>query len=159
MIPPGLARRATLFGFAFSCGCAGEEESLWVRFNTDDTIDVQITAEPTLGPIVEVELHSTTGSVVVGAATVDPGSGPVGTDHVLLVTVSDEWQDQVGRVTVLSDSGARGTAEHEFVRDSADHGVWERTLTSLGEEGETRTDAFTFQLWEATPGETGVASE
>ncbi len=132
-------------------GCEATEEVDWVRFNSDDTLEVQVVDSEELGDAVEADLYSTTGAVVVGQASVDPGSGPVGTDHLVTVEVLDAWQDMVGLVTVQTDSGERGVEEHELVQDSADHGMWIRTLTSAGAEGEERTDTFTVLLWAEDP--------
>lgn len=126
-------------------GCK-EDETVWVRFNGDDAMQVAVTVEPP-GPPAIADLHSTTGSIVIGTATLDPGSGPPGTDHTLTLLVSDEYEDYVGRASVVVDAGPRGREEIELVQDSADHGLWWRVLTSVGGEGETRTDTFGFRLW------------
>ena len=128
----------------------------WTRFNADDRVEVQVTATGTEpGPAVETNLTSTTGGTVVGSAEVDPGSGPVGTDHQVWVRVADAWEDTVTRVSVEIDSGERGVETFELERDSADHGLWWLQIASEGAEGETRTDTFEFQLWE--PGEDTAA--
>ena len=94
-------------------------------------------------------LTSTTGAVDVGDVTVDPAAGPVGTDHEVIVLVADEYEQDVGRVTVET-SGERGTQTHVALQDSADHGLWRVLVTSLGAEGEVRTDTFTTRLWRPT---------
>jgi hypothetical protein len=137
-------------------GCDGGDDTSWARFNADDTVQVEVTASEDLGEAVSADLHSTTGARVVGSVVVDPGSGPVGTDHEVTVEVLDEWEDEVGRVTVRTDAGERGVEDHELWRDSADHGLWVRTLTSVGVEGEERTDTFSVRLWvEDENGDTG----
>lgn len=128
----------------FLSGC--ETEASWVRFNAEDALSVEITAEE-VGEAVSAELHSTSGQVVVGAITVDPGAGPVGTLHTVTVEILDDWEEVVGKVTLSTDSGARGIEEHELVRDSADHGFWSRELRSEGADGEVRTDRFSALLW------------
>ncbi len=133
-------------------GCSSDDEIIWLRFNADDAVQVEVTASDTLGDTVSGELYSTTGAVLVGSVVVDPGSGPVGTDHEVVVEVLDDWEELVGKVTVLTDSGERGTEEHELWRDSADHGLWVRTLTSAGSEGEQRTDSFSVRLWSEDEG-------
>lgn len=140
---PRLAAVALLAAVA---GCDKNAEE-WSRFNaTTDVLEIQVGAE--VGDPVTIELHSTTGSNVVGEATVTPGSGPVGTDHEVTVLVADEYEAVIERVSVQSDAGDRGVEVHELVQDSAEHGLWWRILTSVGEEGETRTDTFEVQLWE-----------
>lgn len=130
--------------------CQPDEE--WARFNADDRLEVQVTAPGTApGEPVETELHSTTGGTLIGTAEIDPGSGPVGTDHDVWVRIGDAWEETVGRVSIEVDSGERGVESFELQRDSADHGLWNIELRSEGEEGETRTDTFLFQLW--VPGE------
>lgn len=128
--------------------CPATGEITWVQFNgSDDTLEVNVTASTDLGDVRVINLTSTTGANEVGTAQVDPGSGPVGTDHELLVTVDDAYQEVVGRVTVVADAGDRGNAEHELIQDSADHGYWVLSLTSLGAEAEERVDTFTVVLW------------
>lgn len=127
-------------------GCPGDEEE-WSRFNAaTDVLEVQVGAE--IGDPTTIELHSTTGSNVVGEATITPGSGPVGTDHELTVMVAPGYEDAVERVSVQTDAGDRGIEVHELVQDSAEHGLWWRILTSVGETDETRTDTLEIQLWE-----------
>ena len=134
----------------FLASCNKDEEVEYVRFNQDgDVLDIEVTADAELGAAVEVALLSTTGSVEVGIATVDPGTGPVGTDHDVLVEIDDEWQEVVGLVTLSADAGERGVETYTFRQDSADHGVWVLALTSLGDVGETRTDTLNFELWRA----------
>jgi hypothetical protein len=129
--------------------CPKEESVNWVRFNADDSLEVEVVAGDAVGDPVSTVLHSTTGTVEIGTATVDPGSAPVGTDHEVTVLVDDAWIDEVGKVTVVTDAGDRGTETHDMIQDSADHGLWWRILTSQGDEGETRTDTFTFELYSA----------
>ena len=136
-----------LFAVAVAVGGCDKNAEEWSRFNAaTDVLEIQVGAE--VGDPVTIDLYSTTGSNVVGQATVTPGSGPVGTDHEVTVLVADEYEDVIERVSVQSDAGDRGVEVHELVQDSAEHGLWWRILTSMGEEGETRTDTFEIQLWE-----------
>jgi hypothetical protein len=129
--------------------CNKEEDTVWVQFNADDdTLGVDITASEDLGEAREGAVTSTSGTVELGYAIVTPGSGPVGTDHEITVDVYDEWEDLVERVSVRLDAGARGVDEYDLQRDSADHGHWWIELTSVGSEGEERTDTLTVRLWE-----------
>lgn len=148
-------RVLALAALVLLAGCDETAEENWARFNSDDQVEVAVTAGTSLGDPVSVDLTSTTGSVLLGTASVNPGSGPVGTDHTVTVQIDDEWEDTVGRASVQTDAGDRGVEEHELQRDSADHGLWIRDLTSVGTEGEERTDVFTIQLW-VSDGDTGV---
>jgi len=142
--------RIAVFGLLLVAGCKwpwAPASIDWVRFNGDDQVDVEVTADPEPGDPVSIDLTSTTGAVVIGTATVDPGSGPVGTDHVVTVLVDEAYSGDVGRVVVSTDAGSRGVEDHTLQQDSADHGLWVRTLTSQGAEGEERTDTFTFELF------------
>ena len=120
----------------------------YLRFNGNDVIQVEVTAGDTVGVPVTIDLTSSSGAIVVGTATVDPGSGPVGTRHEVSVQVANAYEEIVERVTLEVDSGQRGLAEFELSQDSADHGYWWLELESVGEPGETRTDSFTIVLWE-----------
>lgn len=131
--------------------CPGNSAN-WVRFNAgDDEITVEVTRSLDLGESVSEDLLSTTGSVVVGTILVDPGSGPVGTMHTVLVDVEDEYEEIVRRVTITVDAGQRGAEEFDMQRDSADHSLWEIELESTGVEGETRIDVFRPRLYEDDP--------
>ena len=85
---------------------------------------------------------------MVGTATVDPQGAPCGTEHTIVVIVADEYEDQVDRVTVVTNSPDRGTDEYELVQDSADEGYYKLSLQSTGEPGEEREDTLTFRLYE-----------
>ena len=90
---------------------------------------------------------SSTGQVEVGLARVDPGGGPIGTNHDFVVEVYDEYQDVVDRASVRLKSPGRGEDEYDLEQDSADEGVYLVTLESEGAEGEQREDLLTFRLW------------
>ena len=125
-----------------------DKEPDYAQFNGTDVIEVEVTAAEETGEAVEEVLSSSTGTVEVGKVTETPGSGPVGTDHEIIVEVEDDFEDIVVLATVVTDAGDRGDDEYELRQDSADHGVWVVTLTSLGAEGEERTDTFTIYLWQ-----------
>ena len=119
----------------------------YALFNhADDSMVIYIGEEAM--PSHTVELTSSTGDNVIGQATVDPQGGPCGTEHTIIVVVADEYEDQVDRVTVLTDSGERGTDEYDLEQDSADEGYYKLTLQSSGEPGETREDTLYFKLYE-----------
>ena len=136
-----------LFGICLlGLACGDEEDSNYTQFNAlDDAISVEVgTTE--LGTEQIIELHSSTGQVVIGSATLSPGSGPVGTEHQLVVIVDNTWEAQVGQVRLEVDSGERGLEDFILNRDSADPGYHIIDIVSVGEENETRTDTFTIQL-------------
>ena len=140
----------TIFGLVLPAilgSVCPDPEITWVRFNADDTLEVEVTADETFGDPVSTQLVSTSGRTVVGLATVDPGAAPAGTDHDLWVEVERRYQGRVGRVSVEADAGDRGIDVFDLERDSADPALWWTTLRSQGLEGEERTDVFTIQLW------------
>ncbi len=143
-----------LFGIClFGLGCGEESDSDLEQFNAEsDSFTVNIGPTAATDP-QEIELRSSTGQVVIGTALLSPGGGPVGTEHLLVVEVADTWQGQVEEVILVVDSGERGTEEFTLKRDSADPGYHQLDIVSVGEEGETREDTFTVQLFanDSTP--------
>lgn len=136
---------AVLVG-SLACACDADKVE-WRRFNNPaDSVSIEVGPGDPTGPVV-VELTSNTGAVVIGTATVDPGRAPVGTDHTLVLEVADDWEERIGRASVTA-TGDRGVEEYELRQDSADLGFFDLTLTSLGEEGESRTDTWAIALWE-----------
>lgn len=122
-----------------------------VRFNADDSVTVAVVSVPETGDDVATDLHSTTGTVTVGTGSVSPGSGPVGTVHTVTIRVAEEYAEVIASAGVITDAGERGVEEVSLVQDSADHGLWWREVTSVGVEGEERTDTFTFTLYTPAP--------
>jgi hypothetical protein len=130
-------------------GCTSKEVT-WTQYNADtDALNVQVGTTDLL-PAVSTALHSNTGEVEIGTASVDPGGGPVGTRHVVRVEVGADYKDDVDRVSVRTTSGDRGEDEYDLTADSAGEGLYVYTLESVGEDGETRDDTFTFRLWSAS---------
>lgn len=139
-------------------GCNKDEEATYTQFNgPDDTLTIEVGVDEVL-EAVEVELTSSTGEVIVGLAQVDPGGGPLGTDHAIVVEVHDEWEHIVDRVSVRLDSGTRGVDEFDLEQDSADEGVWKTTLRSTGDEGEVRQDTLTVRCWDQDGDDDGEGS-
>lgn len=121
----------------------------WSRFNgEDDVVTVEVVAADAVGEAVTVELRSTSGASRVGEATIDPGSGPVGTVHTVLVAIDEAYAERVRRAEVQTATESRGTWTIPLEQDSAEAGLWIRELVSLGASGEERTDTFAFQLFE-----------
>lgn len=142
-LPAGLVLFCTQLGVS----CEEEAEPNWVQFNgSGDAVIIEVGIADELDP-VSCELTSSVTGLVVGQATVTPGGGPIGTEHTILVVVEDEWENDVGRVSVRTDSGERGTDEYELEADPADEGYYGLTIVSVGEEGEQRSDTLTFRLW------------
>ncbi len=147
-------RRALLTpaGLFLVCGllaydCQEETEPNWIQFNGEaDEVTIEVGAAELLDD-VSCELTSSVTGLVVGSASVSPGGGPIGTEHTILVVVEDEWEHDVGRVSVRTDSGDRGTDEYDLDPDPADEGYYGLTILSVGDEGEQRTDTLTFRLW------------
>ncbi len=130
-----------------STSCGEEQDPNWAQFNAeDDTLSIDVGSADLLDA-VSVELHSSVTGIVIGEATVDPGGGPLGTLHTVLVVVHDDWEDQVGRATVRTQSDGRGADEYEMELDPADEGYYGLELVSVGAEGEQRSDTLTFRLW------------
>ena len=127
--------------------CNKDEGIQYDQYNaTNDTLTLQVGTETVLDAI-EIPLMSSTGQVEVGLARVDPGGGPIGTNHDFVVEVYDEFQDVVDRASVRLKSPGRGEDEYDLEQDSADEGVYLVTLESEGAEGEQREDLLTFRLW------------
>lgn len=127
-------------------GCDLTNDAGWVRFNADGQ-----TVALSVGPDApsedgELTLLSTTESVEVGSLTVSPGGGPVGTEHAIVVVVEDDFEDQVDRVTLVT-RGDRGSQTHLLVQDSADPGLWQIDIVSLGADDEVREDELLLRLW------------
>lgn len=135
-------------------GCKKDEEVTWTQFNAeDDSLEVQVGTSELLDAVL-IDLHSSTGDLVVGWAQADPGGGPIGTEHAIAVNIDDEYQDLVDRVSVRITSDSRGEDEFDLDHDSADEGYWKTTLKTNGEADEVRTDSLTFRAWEADSGDT-----
>lgn len=144
-------------------GCAQDDETSYVQYNGDaDAVQIDV-GVPTryvtdeegneVAETVSTPLTSSTGAVEIGVGSVDPSAGPIGSLHRVVVEVYDDYAAEVDRVTVRTDSGARGQDEFDLERDSAGEGWWVFELESVGEEGEERTDTLTFVLYQAEASE------
>ena len=132
-----------------------ETEAEWVQYNADsDSLDVQVGVAD-IQDASSVSLYSSTGLVEVGIATISPGGGPIGTEHSISVEISDEYANDVDRVSVRTDTEDRGEDEYDLESDSAGEGLYATTLVSVGDEGEVRTDTLTFRLWYDANQDTG----
>lgn len=139
--------------------CDESTETTYAQYNGEDdavVIQVGVDTEYTtddLGNEVVVDatttLSSTSGEFQLGIGSVSPGSGPIGTIHTVRVEIEDDYDGDVDRVSIRTDSGERGEDEYDLEEDSAGEGLWTLELTSYGEEGEVREDTLTFRLWQA----------
>ena len=128
--------------------CTEGDEVTYAQFNADtDLLTIQVGTDEVLDPAT-ISLYSTTGTVEIGTASADPGGGPIGTEHTLTVEIFDDWENDVSRVSVRTDSGDRGEDEYDLEADSADEGLYQIVLVSVGEEGESSEDTFTVRVWE-----------
>lgn len=136
--------------FAVTVGACNnkDDDPVWVRFNHDDDVIAVEIRPGEFGEPVSTELTSSTGEATVGTVRVEPGAGPVGTEHLVVVNVLDEFEDRVQRVDMIAESGDRGEQEFSMERDSADLGIWVLDLTSYGVDQEERIDLLRFSLWE-----------
>jgi hypothetical protein len=127
--------------------CDEDTGTSWERYNADgDAVTISVGSADSL-PAVSTILHSTSGEVEVGEASVDPGGGPIGTLHTVLVTLGTDYAADVDRVSVRTDSGARDVDEYDLDPDSTGIGIFKAELRSVGDDGETREDTLTFHLW------------
>jgi hypothetical protein len=143
----------SLLAWAAVAGCQQQEEDVWVQFNgADDVAEIGVTADATLGEPLAVDLTSSTGTVLVGDVWIDPGAGPVGTEHEITLSIAEEFEERVtvARIEVRSE---RGEHTYDMVQDSAEGWRWVLSLTSLGVDGEERTDTLQFRLFEVIPAE------
>jgi hypothetical protein len=136
---------------AFLCwgavACNKDEGIQYDQYNAgNDRLTIQVGIEDLLDP-EEIPLMSSTGQVEVGLARVDPGGGPIGTNHEIVIEVYDAYQEVVDRASVRTQSNGRGEDEYDLEQDSADEGVYLVTLQTEGAADEIRDDTLTFRLW------------
>ncbi|GDX80121.1 hypothetical protein LBMAG42_19320 [Deltaproteobacteria bacterium] len=130
-------------------GCDDTTTTSWEQYNAEgDSVTVAVGAAE-LSAAVSTTLHSSTGEVEIGTASVDPGGGPIGTTHTVLVSVTDTYAADVDRVSVRTTSEGRGEDEYDLDADSTGTGIFKKELVTHGSETETREDTLTFRLWTA----------
>ena len=128
-------------------GCNKDESIEFSLFNsTDDVLYIPVGVEDML-PAINQDLYSSTGAVPIGSISVDPGGGPIGTEHTLIVIVNDDFEHKVSRTTLELSSKEHGTESYTMNLDSADEGLYMLKLVSVGSEGETREDRLRVMLW------------
>ncbi len=121
----------------------------WQRFNaTDDLLVVEVTDSDASLVQAVADITSSTGETIIGEIRVSPGSGPIGTEHRVVVSVGATWEDEVGRVDLEIETADRGSRVMSMEQDSADAGTWVLDIRSYGVEGEVRADSFRARLYE-----------
>ncbi len=113
---------------------------------TNDVVEIEVGSD--LLDAVTMDLHSSTGQVVIGQVTVDPAGGPADTEHEVYVSMVDDYVALVDHASVETASDGRGSRTFDMDPDSAEEGLFKLVIVSVAEEGEARTDSFTIQLWE-----------
>lgn len=138
-----------LFACLGTAGCNNDNETTWTQYNASDNIvSIEVGAVDVM-EAVTVTLTSNTGEVELGTGTVDPGGGPIGTEHKITVVVAEDYAPDIDRASVRLDAGERGEDEYDLDADATGEGYWVLSLVSVGDEGEARTDTLTFRLWTA----------
>ena len=132
---------------SFLLGCDTSAEIEFALFNSaNDILNIPVGVEEPL-PTIEQELFSTTGAVSIGNITVEPGGGPIGTKHTIIVLVDDDFEQKISRATLKLSSDERGEESYTMNIDSADEGLYMLELISVGSEGEQREDQLQVLLW------------
>jgi transcription elongation factor Elf1 len=134
-------------------GCGGEEETKYELFNCEEDvsfiyvgIDEVLEGDACTGyetdgdGIARFMLRSSScnlpDDVNVGEVAVSPCGAPIGTQHQIVVTVYDLYKQNIAKVSARLDSKSRGADEYDMEPDSADEGLYELTLVSVGSDGE-----------------------
>jgi len=127
-------------------GC--EAESSWDAFGNPAELVVQVGTADLLPAVETFAGGQVADDLPVAVVTLDPGGGPIGTEHGLRVAVEEDFESEVQRVTVRVDAGTYGTDVFELEQDPAFIGEWGITLESLGDaQAEPREDTLTLKLW------------
>ena len=127
--------------------CEGAEPT-YTQFNASGE-SLEITVGGTdVTSVVALDLHSTTGATVVASAQVDPGGGPVGTLHTVEVEIDEIYAHVVDRVSLAITAPGHPDRSLDLRLDSAVEGLYSIEILSSGEEDESRSDTFLFELWD-----------
>lgn len=122
-----------------------DPEPEYEQLNGSDTLSIEVGVAEALD-LVETELSSNTGTLVVGTASADPGGGPAGTTHTVVVVVEDDFANQVDRVRVSTKSDGRANETFDLAQDAFDEAVWAVEIISFAEGDEVRTDTLSIEL-------------
>ncbi len=129
----------------------GNDEIEWERVNGNGaSIDVHVTDQDLAADFLLTgiqDIPAKRADAPLGEWIVTPEWGPVGTEHEVAVTVYEDHEELVQKVTVIMKS-ARGRSEWELERDPAFIGSWGLVFESLGAADEkSRVDTFELRLW------------
>ena len=129
-------------------GCQADTDDGYVAFGAqDDLVNVRVGVSDLMDDAF-TDLHSNTDAHILGEGRVSPGGGPGGTEHHVTVRLTEEASYIVDRVTLNLYSPGRSERELEMVRDHLERELFSLDLISVVEEGSSRTDVFTFKLWD-----------
>jgi hypothetical protein len=128
--------------------CAEDAETSYDRFNAEgETLSVSVGDEEP-GELLSIDLHSSTGAVLIGVASVDPDAGPSGTIHLLEVQILEDFVHQVDKVSVEIEAPERGIQTYTLQGDSADEALYRLEIESVAGDGELRNDTLEIQVWD-----------
>ena len=122
----------------FNC----EDDASLIYIGTEDVI-----SDEACDGIDAITLLSSSCEIDVGAASITPCGGPIGTEHEIVVAINTLYIDQVDRVSVRINSVDRGTEEYDLDADAADNRLYKMSLFSVGRADEQRADTIEFRLW------------
>ena len=134
--------------FMVAVACTDDSEPAYEQFNAQgEVLEVQV-GEPEVGEMALIELHSSTGAIRIGDASIDPDAGPSGSVHDLEVRILEDYVHQVDRVSVEIDAGDRGSQSYDLQADSADEALYRLEIQSFAQDSEQRTDVLEIQVWD-----------
>ncbi len=141
--------RLTFFSLVALLGaCTEDTGAVYDRFNAEGEVLSVSVGDQEIGTLALIDLHSSTGAVVVGTASVDPDGGPSGTIHLVEVEISDDFVHQVDKVSVEIDATDRGIQTYTLKGDSADEALYRLEIESVASDGELRIDQLEIQVWD-----------
>ena len=127
-------------------GC--EADGAWEAFGNPAELEVEVGVPDVLPAVEAFAGGQVADDLPVANIRLEPGGGPVGTEHSLRVAVEEDFEEDVQRVTVRVDANKYGTDVFELEQDPAFMGEWGIVLESLGDADEPpRSDTLTVKLW------------
>jgi hypothetical protein len=131
-----------------AAACTDDTGPAYEQFNAQEEVMEVRVGEAEIGDVALLELHSSTGAIVIGEASINPDAGPSGSIHDLEVQILDEYVHRVDRVSVEIDAGERGVQTYDLNADSADEALYRLEIQSFAEDSEIRTDVLEIQVWD-----------